>query len=66
MTYYSLVFPLFFAAAVLLFWVVPPRARGVVLLAAGIWYMASWGMASLAVLAAVTVLTWVCGRGVAA
>ncbi len=66
MTYYSLAFPLFFAVAVLLFWVVPPRARGVVLLAAGICYMASWGMASLAVLAAVTVLTWVCGRGVAA
>lgn len=66
MTYYSLVFPLFFAAAVLLFWLVPPRWRGTVLLAAGICYMASWGMTSLAVLAAVTVLTWAFGRGVGA
>ena len=66
MTYYSLVFPLFFAAAVLAFWLVPPKAREAVLLAAGVLYMASWGGVSLGVLAAVTLLTWACGRGMAA
>ena len=66
MTYYSLVFPLFFAAAVLAFWLVPPKAREAVLLAAGGLYMASWGGVSLGVLAAVTLLTWACGRGMAA
>lgn len=66
MTYYSLVFPLFFALAVLAFWLVPPKARGAVLLAAGVLYMASWGTVSLAVLAGVTLLTWACGRGLAA
>lgn len=66
MTYYSLVFPLFFAAAVLVFWLVPPKARGIVLLAAGILYMASWGAVSLGILAAVTLLSWAFGRGLAA
>ena len=44
MTYYSLVFPLFFAAAVLAFWLVPPKAREAVLLAAGL-IAALWGYA---------------------
>lgn len=66
MTYYSLLFPLFFAAAVLVFWLVPPRARGAVLLAASLLYMAGWGGVSLGVLAGVTLVTWACGRGMAA
>lgn len=66
MTYYSLVFPLFFALAVLAFWLVPPKARGAVLLAAGVLYMASFGAVSLAVLAGVTLLTWAWGLGLAA
>ena len=66
MTYYSLVFPLFFTAAALAFWLVPPKARPAALLAAGAVYMAGFGPVSLGVLAAVTLLTWVCGRGLAA
>lgn len=66
MTYYSLVFPLFFAAAVLAFWLAPSRARPAVLLAAGIVYMAGFGVVSLGVLAAVTLLTWACGRALGA
>lgn len=66
MTYYSLVFPLFFALAVLVFWLVPPKARPAVLLAASAAYMASWGALSLGVLAGVTLATWACGRGMAA
>lgn len=66
MTYYSLVFPLFFAVSVLVFWLVPPKARAAVLLAAGVCYMASWGAVSLGILAGVTLFTWVCGRGLAA
>lgn len=66
MVFCSLSFPLFLLAAVLLFWLAPPRLRGVVLLAANAAYMAGFGGSSLAVLAAVTLLTWFCGRRLAA
>lgn len=66
MVFCSLQFVAFLAGAAALFRLAPPRWRGGVLLAANAAYMASFGGSSLAVLAAVTVLTWCCGRRMAA
>lgn len=66
MSFCSFSFLLFLPVVALLFWLSPPRLRGVVLLVANGLYMAGFGAGSLAVLGAVTTLTWCCGRGIAA
>lgn len=66
MAFCSADFLAFFAAAAAVYWLAPPRLRGWVLLALDLWYMDSYGLPSLAVLAAVTAVTWVCGRAIAA
>ncbi len=60
MSFVSWGFLFFFAAAAFLFWLAPCSLRAWVLLAADVLYMASFGLASLAALCGVTLLTWLC------
>lgn len=66
MQFVSLTFLIFFQLAVLLFWAVPARLRAAVLLGLSWYFVFTWGLPSLWTLLAVTGLTYLAGRGIAA
>jgi D-alanyl-lipoteichoic acid acyltransferase DltB (MBOAT superfamily) len=66
MAFSSLAFLAFFPAVVLLYWLLPNRARPAWLLVTSLYFLWCWGVPSFVTLAAITVFTWAAGRGIAA